>query len=103
MAVLELVKEQLVELVQNEAFAPIHVRARSEVQEGAAPVEEVLEEGDEDVFEPREEVPADLTSRTATSTRSPRPAASRTKSRCDPTALPWRRALSSFPACTATL
>lgn len=30
MAVLELVKEQLVELVQNEAFAPIHVRARAE-------------------------------------------------------------------------
>ena len=30
MAILELVKEQLVELVQNEAFAPIHVRARAE-------------------------------------------------------------------------
>jgi segregation and condensation protein A len=30
MAVLELVKESLVELVQNEPFAPIHVRARSE-------------------------------------------------------------------------
>lgn len=30
MAVLELIKEQLVELVQNEAFAPIHVRARAE-------------------------------------------------------------------------
>jgi segregation and condensation protein A len=30
MAVLELVKEQLVELVQNEAFAVIHVRARAE-------------------------------------------------------------------------
>ena len=28
MAVLELVKEQLVELVQNESFAPIHVKAR---------------------------------------------------------------------------
>lgn len=28
MAVLELIKESLVELVQNEAFAPIHVRAR---------------------------------------------------------------------------
>lgn len=65
MAVLELVKEQLVELVQNEAFAPIHVRARTEVQEGAARFgetsEEVLEEGDEDVFEPREESPAELT------------------------------------------
>ena len=30
MAVLELIKEQLVELVQNEAFAAIHVRARVE-------------------------------------------------------------------------
>ncbi|KFX67862.1 chromosome segregation protein ScpA [Pseudomonas taeanensis MS-3] len=30
MAVLELIKESLVELVQNEAFAPIHVRARVE-------------------------------------------------------------------------
>ena len=30
MAVLELIKEQLVELVQNEAFAAIHVRARAE-------------------------------------------------------------------------
>lgn len=30
MAVLELVKESLVELVQNEPFAPIHVRARAE-------------------------------------------------------------------------
>jgi segregation and condensation protein A len=30
MAVLELVKEQLVELVQNEPFAVIHVRARAE-------------------------------------------------------------------------
>jgi len=53
MAVLELVKEQLVELVQNQAFAPIHVRVRIEVEEGAAPLEE-LEEGDEGVFEPVE-------------------------------------------------
>ncbi len=30
MAILELVKESLVELVQNEPFAPIHVRARAE-------------------------------------------------------------------------
>src|SRR5690606_31796906 len=30
MAVLELVKEQLVELVQTESFAPIHVKARGE-------------------------------------------------------------------------
>jgi segregation and condensation protein A len=30
MAVLELIKESLVELVQNDAFGPIHVRARAE-------------------------------------------------------------------------
>ena len=30
MAVLELIKESLVELVQNEPFAAIHVRARSD-------------------------------------------------------------------------
>jgi len=30
MAVLELIKESLVELVQNEPFAAIHVRARAE-------------------------------------------------------------------------
>nr|WP_314876069.1 ScpA family protein [uncultured Pseudomonas sp.] len=30
MAILELVKESLIELVQNEAFAPIHVRARTD-------------------------------------------------------------------------
>ncbi len=30
MAILELIKESLVELVQNEAFGPIHVRARAE-------------------------------------------------------------------------
>jgi len=30
MAILELVKESLIELVQNEPFAPIHVRARAE-------------------------------------------------------------------------
>ncbi|MCF5559265.1 segregation/condensation protein A, partial [Pseudomonas syringae] len=30
MAILELVKESLVELVQNEPFAAIHVRARAE-------------------------------------------------------------------------
>jgi segregation and condensation protein A len=30
MAILELVKEQLIELVQNDAFAAIHVRVRAE-------------------------------------------------------------------------
>ena len=33
MAVLELIKESLVELVQNEPFAPIHVRVRAEAEE----------------------------------------------------------------------
>ncbi|MDF3933501.1 segregation and condensation protein A [Pseudomonas citronellolis] len=60
MAVLELVKEQLIELVQNQAFAPIHVRARSEVQEGPAP-DETLEEGDEGVFEADDAPVADPT------------------------------------------
>ncbi len=35
MAVLELVKEQLVDLVQNEPFAPIHVKARGEDESAA--------------------------------------------------------------------
>jgi segregation and condensation protein A len=30
MAILELVKESLIELVQNEPFAPIHVRVRGD-------------------------------------------------------------------------
>ncbi len=37
MAVLELIKESLVELVQNEPFAPIHVRVRSEEASLLAP------------------------------------------------------------------
>src|SRR5690606_13841237 len=41
MAVLELIKESLVELVQNEPFAPIHVRARSD--ESALQLEEPRE------------------------------------------------------------
>ncbi|WP_170842763.1 segregation and condensation protein A [Pseudomonas panipatensis] len=43
MAVLELIKEQLVELVQNEAFAPIHVRARVEAEETREAVQAVDE------------------------------------------------------------
>nr|WP_239692537.1 ScpA family protein [Microbulbifer mangrovi] len=35
LAVMELVKESLLELVQNESFGPIHVRARGEVEEPA--------------------------------------------------------------------
>ncbi len=48
MAILELVKEQMVELVQNEAFGAIHVRLRiaREAEEG-----ETLEEALEDDFE----------------------------------------------------
>ncbi|MCY1330454.1 Segregation and condensation protein A [compost metagenome] len=46
MAILELIKEQLVELVQNEAFAPIHVRARVEAEEQP---EAVAEEGADEV------------------------------------------------------
>ena len=43
MAVLELIKESLVELVQNEPFAPIHVRARNE--ESSALIHESAEPG----------------------------------------------------------
>ncbi|WP_169720270.1 segregation and condensation protein A [Pseudomonas jinjuensis] len=46
MAILELIKEQLVELVQNEAFAPIHVRARVEAEEQP---EAAAEEGADEV------------------------------------------------------
>lgn len=60
MAVLELVKEQLVELVQNAAFAPIHVRARSETTEGESSAEPVQEDG-EGAFEPEEAAPAEPT------------------------------------------
>ena len=35
LAVMELVKESLLELVQNDAFGPIHVRARGEVSEAS--------------------------------------------------------------------
>ncbi|MBY6189827.1 segregation/condensation protein A [Microbulbifer agarilyticus] len=45
LAVMELVKESLVELVQNESFGPIHVRARGEVADGSEP--EVDETGTE--------------------------------------------------------
>ncbi|WP_172830827.1 segregation and condensation protein A [Pseudomonas oryzae] len=41
MAILELVKEALIELVQNEPFTPIHVRLRGEAQEDSPFVEEV--------------------------------------------------------------
>ena len=35
MAVLELIKEQLIELVQSEPFAPIHVKVRTDVTASA--------------------------------------------------------------------
>jgi segregation and condensation protein A len=41
MAILELVKESLIELVQNEPFTPIHVRLRGEALEESLVVEEV--------------------------------------------------------------
>ena len=40
LAVMELVKESLVELVQNEAFGPIHVRARGEVEQASDELED---------------------------------------------------------------
>ncbi len=40
LAVMELVKESLLELVQNDAFGPIHVRARGEVSEAPEEVGE---------------------------------------------------------------
>ena len=43
MAILELVKESLVELVQNEPFTPIHVRLRGEAGEGSLSEQSVVE------------------------------------------------------------
>ncbi|MOA29667.1 segregation and condensation protein A [compost metagenome] len=43
MAILELVKESLVELVQNEPFTPIHVRLRGQAVEESLFVESVAE------------------------------------------------------------
>ncbi|MBB5209921.1 segregation/condensation protein A [Microbulbifer hydrolyticus] len=61
LAVMELVKESLVELVQNEAFGAIHVRARGEVEqvsdepdgqpEAFADNQEDAESGEIDVFD----------------------------------------------------
>ncbi|KAF1066417.1 MAG: Segregation and condensation protein A [Pseudomonas citronellolis] len=64
MAILELVKEQLVELVQNAAFAPIHVRVRSEPQEasGEVPEDDTAGEVGEGAYEvePAEPPPPNL-------------------------------------------
>lgn len=54
LAILELVKESLVELVQSEAFGPIHVRARAAAHEGQENVEFDVEVGDPaDAYEQR--------------------------------------------------
>lgn len=45
LAILELVKESLVELVQSEACGPIHVRARAAAHEGQDVVEEDIDDG----------------------------------------------------------
>jgi segregation and condensation protein A len=44
LALLELLKESLIELVQNEPFAPIHVRAATARADGAATYEEIAEQ-----------------------------------------------------------
>ena len=51
LATLELVKEQLIELIQSEPLAPIHVRAKMEAYDGAT-VAEVLSEEFEEEDEP---------------------------------------------------
>ncbi len=40
LAVMELIKETLIEIVQTEPFAPIHVRARTEAEEGGSETEQ---------------------------------------------------------------
>ncbi|MBY6211133.1 segregation/condensation protein A [Microbulbifer agarilyticus] len=61
LAVMELVKESLVELVQNESFGPIHVRARGEVADGSEPeVDETeIEYGADTEGAPERATPAD--------------------------------------------
>lgn len=52
MAILEMVKEGIVSLVQTESFGPIHVKARAEPAEGDGyDLAELEEEGPEDAFE----------------------------------------------------
>ena len=53
LAILELVKESLVELVQSEDFGPIHIRARAAAHEGQDLVEEESGGSVEDVYERR--------------------------------------------------
>ncbi|WP_445353965.1 segregation and condensation protein A [Natronospira bacteriovora] len=57
MAVLELVKERLIEIVQAESYAPIHVRVRTSATEGDSQDEVLAEEtsAEDAVEEPRED------------------------------------------------
>jgi segregation and condensation protein A len=56
MAILELVKEGVINLVQAESFGPIHVKARAQEAEGEGyDLSELEEEGLEDAFESGEE------------------------------------------------
>ncbi len=54
LAILELVKESLVELVQSEAFGPIHLRARASAHEGQDLAEDLADDaGAEGAYEVR--------------------------------------------------
>jgi len=54
MSILELIKEGILDLVQTEAFGPIHVKARAQQAEGDGYDLAELEEGPQDAFEPAE-------------------------------------------------
>lgn len=57
LAILELVKESLIELVQGEAFGPIHVRARAAAHEGSDELREAADDDTEDAYEMRSPAP----------------------------------------------
>jgi segregation and condensation protein A len=57
MAILEMVKEGVVSLVQTESFGPIHVRARAQEAEGHGYDLEELDEQNDDAFETPEPEP----------------------------------------------
>ncbi len=57
LAILELVKESLIELVQSEAFGPIHVRARAAAHEGAEELPDLEGEEAQDAYEMRSPAP----------------------------------------------
>ena len=58
LAILELVKESLLELVQSDAFGPIHVRARAAAHEGAADTDMTAAAGEaDDAYEIRTPAP----------------------------------------------